>query len=579
MSKIIKSYSAISNVTPSGWQPDTSPRVYQFVNQVDRFYIRISDETNNSAPLHKVYDETDTGLFSVQLNDSNFAGVRNINGNRIEFNNLYYDVETNKLKESVVFASKPVNNYVEYTVKLENNTYFVIHPVTKQVRFYRNNEENKDRPQLIAAFEHPFCIDNSSVSFHNVELETTYLPESDLHLFRYIIDSEWLNSAVYPVIFDPSVTLFPTYSDKPDIASRSIVRTADGHLGVVSYQSEDRKLYFSKADVDDFSRVTHNVVFSLGAGWMYTPSVAVTPVNGYIYISVENDNADDLNEVYKSTDHGATWSLVWQNTGLSNQGTYVCADSSNRLFNAAGRKTSGKVDFRYTDDAAQSWVDTATNVARWYPVCKFNWHNGKVLLVGSQYSNSEPQLAHYDPATNTWDTVLTVPTTNYVTGWTKAYVQDAVIDNNNIAYIYVAVRDSSNIWKYLYEHVYDITAGTVSQGTFICTSQYASAIVDSNGDRHLVAGDSQTNKLWYQKNGGALEVLRDGTAVNDQYLIPTIEAAEPWQTPNGTQLNIACFVDQASGWRIEHIDDKAFTAAGGGGGSTAKIFVPMFFGM
>ena len=149
---------------------------------------------------------------------------------RVRYDDVYedtdivYDLESNKVKESVILES--------YNSALQGYRYILnvgeMTPVVEedgQISFYDPTGEN-----LIMVMPAPFLVDDANV--HNYDVEVTLSGSGSRYILTYLLPQQWLaaEDRAWPVVLDPIVTPALTTSNIRDrtVASNATYSVSSG---------------------------------------------------------------------------------------------------------------------------------------------------------------------------------------------------------------------------------------------------------------------------------------------------------------------------------------------------------------
>jgi len=356
--------------------------------------------------------------------------------------------------------------------------------------------------------------------------------------------------------------------------SNSINRTANGNLILSYFDNGTKEQRVMIANGDDFSTPTDVLVQSIPSYYGGYGMIHILPSGDLVEIH-RDTTGSRYHRVYKSTDNGLTWTSLGYITTVGTIGLWSDIDSNGVLYYAADVGQSYIGSYKSTDGGS-TWTNINVAIRRWYPVVKYDWVANKVIFIGSEdesVSDKRPHIKEYDIATGTWSTEVRIPDTGYI-AYRRIIIRNVIIMPNGDRYLYTNIRQSSDSTdKGIYEHYWP-AGGAIQNGVYLCDGTTVSGGTDHNGDRHIVVTDANTGYLWYQKNGGTLEVLRQ-TTDGSTYRNAAIHLTPPWKTTNGSDGHIIAERRSSSGaGTLEYIGDKVFSYA-----PNYRLIIPGWFGL
>lgn len=186
---------------------NTTGNSFPIKNKGGKFDIGFSRQTGNNI-LQFTYQEAD---LTLGLDD-----VKSVSGevykNSIVYEEIYpeidlkYTVESSRIKEELIVKSYTGQNEFSFQLSVNNAVYQVMDDST--IMF-----SNPDSEQPLFFIPKSFAVDNEGNRCDNISMEFT----KD-GLLIVTVDPDWLEEAIYPVIIDPTISLFDATFSRSSIA-------------------------------------------------------------------------------------------------------------------------------------------------------------------------------------------------------------------------------------------------------------------------------------------------------------------------------------------------------------------------
>lgn len=486
------------------------------------------------------------GWFEMCIVGNQFKNKVGVTSKQIDYNGgLSYAILPNQLKENVVLSNIPPQNYIDFEV-----TYSGVFLVIQDHKLTVFGDFEEEIHKRLIDYPKVFLQDDNGVIAYadiNVIAESDDGTTFDKTL-RYVIDSNWLSSAAYPVNFDPTtvITASPTRTTR----WWTEIRNAENDIIILTDTNDtgNRDVYCTVLDGDDGSSVNTYTVMSRGAATGYVAvSNPMIDTTGRLWCVVcEHNGSGWTHTVYNSEDHGVNWTkrqdsgsyqwASWQMIITSDDtcyssGTYPNINNTAMYYWTAATTVSATYVAYMNGSYGQAFYDPATDYVWW---------------TSDKYGVTGPRFRLWNNATKSW--VSSQKNIDGVISWgftpNFTAVQPGYFDSSGyFVHIESARNPSDSIFRSkLIQYNYGSNTPTVLTDY----SSYNSGHLhwDEIGDTHLLMRKQSDGALYYSRNNETPAVIftpGGGETLNGYQLMQhkSAEKFHPWKTYNQVIITTA----------------------------------------
>jgi hypothetical protein len=456
-------YSQTSSFVTPIIEDDEITSDYSYEINYDQTKVKTHNK-NNATPEHKYIFPNSCSL--MMYPDLPHNVVNKLDDYTLDYGPLVYETSGSTFKESYILPSRPPWNEIDYIVSASYGSFGRISLISQSngdVEVFGDNDLIGTIQDSYCTINVPFLVDASGSRINaTLEMTTKKITGNDTPIFRYSVDSIWLDNAVYPVIIDPTVVI---YSTSNVIAmyqgwNNSIARASNGNLIVAYGERTTWRIRVLIANINDFSNPT-GVDVTTGTTFLDYVNL-IRADDGRIVCIYRNRNGGDNVRSKYSLDNGLTWS---SEASIANSyganGLKAIKDQDGNLWAVT---EDGNCDLFKSTDHGASWSNVGTIASQWYgDICE-NKKDRKIVCTANLTTNGNCRIRVWDIDSGTWDAAAeNLPTTGYpsalraLSAGIDCDLQGNVIINLRIQY------SSDSIYR-LWEHKW-ISGSALSTAT------------------------------------------------------------------------------------------------------------------
>ena len=438
----------------------------------------------NETPEHTIFFPN-TCSFTLLL-DLPHNVLNKLDDYTLDYGPLSYETSGSVFKESYILPFRPPWDYVDYIVSASYGSSGGITLLSQSngdIDICGDNDTIGTIQDAYCKINVPFLVDASGSRIEaDLEMTTKKIQGKDKDIFRYSVDPTWLDNAVYPVIIDPSITIYSTSNVLACYQSWNNMwaRLSNGNMITGHGERTTWRIRAVIANGDNFSNPTF-VTITTGTTFVDYQNFIVTNTGRCVCVYRSRSGTQRIESRY-SDDNGLNWSSpvnIANNYGAN--GLVAILDQDNNIWVVS---ENGNTNLFVSTNNATSWTGKGISAAQWYPDLCENKKDRQIVVISCRTTGGNVYVRVWDIDGNTWvDAAAYLPTTGRPGGTIRALPAglDCDLQGNVVFYLRIQYSDSSyHLWRHTWLNGLALSTATGS--------------VVSVGGSELFWGDCSTDR-------------------------------------------------------------------------------------
>lgn len=405
---------------------------------------------NNETPEHRIVFPNSCSF--TMLIDLPHNVLNKLDDYTLDYGPLSYESSGSIFKESYILPFRPPWDEIDYIVSASYGSIGRITLLSQSngdVEICGDNDDIGEIQTFYATINVPFLVDASGSRIEaDLEMTTKKIQGKTKDIFRYSVDSTWLDNAVYPVIIDPTWIIYATSNVLACYQTNSnmFARMSNGNMITAHGQRTTWRIRAIIADGDDFSNPTF-VNIATGTTYIDYQNLIVMD-NGRLLCVYRNRTGGNTYNSKYSDDNGLTWSSEAAIDSGNSNGLVAIKDQDGTIWVIS---ENGNGQF-YSSTNGSSWTDHGTVAAQWYPDICENRKDREIVCITCRTTGGNVYVRVWDIDAGAWKAAAAyLPTTGRPAGCIRALPAGLDCDKqgNVIFYLRIQYSDSSyHLWKH-----------------------------------------------------------------------------------------------------------------------------------
>jgi len=366
---------------------------------------------NDDTPEHRIVLPNSCS-FTLTL-DLPHNVLNKLDDYRLNYGPLEYEASGSIFKESYILSTRPPWDYVDYIVSSSYGASGSMAFVTQSNGdvFVLGDDDNLGTIQEeYFKIQVPFLVDASGSRIEaDLEMTTKKIQGKTKDIFRYSVESTWLDNAVYPVIIDPSIILYQTSNiiNMYNSHNHMIARASNGNLVMVHGERTTVRLRAIIADGSDFSNPT---IVDVATGATTTDYQNIIRAADGRLVCIYRYRPAGQQRVFSkySLDNGLTWEGEVQvdlltGTSWPANGMQALKDQDGVIWVALQALNPYYIILINSTDNGVSWNNKGSGLrADGCSLCEMKAHR-KIIVYGGNQTFSYGRISVWDIDANSWE--------------------------------------------------------------------------------------------------------------------------------------------------------------------------------
>ncbi len=357
---------------------------------------------DNETPEHTIFFPN-TCSFTLLL-DLPHNVLNKLDDYTLDYGPLSYETSGSIFKESYILSGRPPWDYADYIVSASYGSSGGITLLSQSngdIDIYGDNDAIGTIQDAYCKINVPFLVDASGSRIEaNLEMTTKKIKGKDKDIFRYSVDPTWLDNAVYPVIIDPSITLYSTSNNLACYQpwNNMFARLSNGNMITGHGERTTWRIRAIIANGDNFSNPTF-VTIATDTTFVDYQNFIVTNTGRCVCIYRSRSGTRHVYSRY-SDDNGLNWSSpVTIVGGYSANGLVAILDQDNNIWVVT---ENGSTYLFVSSNNGGSWTNKGLAATSWYPDICENRKDRQLVVITSVKTNAETWVRVWDIDADGW---------------------------------------------------------------------------------------------------------------------------------------------------------------------------------